>query len=200
MLGLYLIFGIFALASWLVSNSLQKRFKQYAQIPTANGMSGKEVVEKMLRDHGVSGVKVGSVSGMLTDHYNPVDKTINLSHDVYSGRNVAAAAIAAHAIANDKDYKYVYKTRSYIPFGDVIFRLDVFDKDDNRILSGPVHEKTSNEQIEIFSADYSTVIMTYYKRNLEGATDLVKDLTKEYQATYPTVTKVELFIQTLLIQ
>lgn len=111
-----------------------------------------------------------------------------------------SAAIAVHAIANDKDYKYVYKTRSYIPFGDVIFRLDVFDKDDNRILSGPVHEKTSNEQIEIFSADYSTVIMTYYKRNLEGATYLVKDLTKEYQATYPTVTKVELFIQTLLIQ
>ncbi|MEZ5004915.1 MAG: hypothetical protein R2738_00820 [Bacteroides graminisolvens] len=112
-----------------------------------------------------------------------------------------SAAIAAHAIANDKDYKYVYKTRSYIPFGDKVFRLDVYDKDDNNcILSGPVHEKTSNEQIEIFSADYSTVIMTYYKRNLEGATYLVKDLTKEYQATYPTVTKVELFIQTLLIQ
>ena len=111
-----------------------------------------------------------------------------------------SAAIAAHAIANDKDYKYVYKTRSYIPFGDKVVRLDVYDKDNNCILSGPVHEKISSEQIEIFSADYSTVIMTYYTRNLEGVFYLVKDLTKEYQATYPTVTKVELFIQTLLIQ
>ena len=114
-----MIFGIFALASWLVSNSLQKRFKKYAQIPTANGMSGKEVVEKMLRDHGISGVKVGSVSGMLTDHYNPVDKTINLCHDVYSGRNVAAAAVAAHecghAIQHDKAYAMLQLRSKLVP-------------------------------------------------------------------------------------
>lgn len=96
MIGLYLIFGLFALASWLVSKSLQNRFKRYSQIPTANGLSGKAVAEKMLRDSGIQGVKIGSVSGMLTDHYNPVNKTVNLSHDVYFGTSIAAAAIAAH--------------------------------------------------------------------------------------------------------
>ena len=119
MLGIYLIFGIFALVSWLVSNSLKKRFKQYAEIPTANGMSGKEVVEKMLRDHGISGVKIGSVSGMLTDHYNPVNKTINLSHEVYNGRNVAAAAVAAHecghAVQHHKAYAMLQLRSQLVP-------------------------------------------------------------------------------------
>jgi len=119
MIGIYLIFGVFALVSWLVSNSLKKRFAKYSQIETANGMSGKEVVEKMLRDHNIKGVKIGSVSGMLSDHYNPVDKTINLSHDVYNGRNVAAAAVAAHecghAIQHDRTYAMLELRSKLVP-------------------------------------------------------------------------------------
>lgn len=91
-----MIFGIFALLSWLVSNQLKKRFKKYSKLVTSNGMTGREVVEKMLRDHNISGVRVGSVSGQLTDHYDPTTKTINLSYEVYNGVNVAAAAVAAH--------------------------------------------------------------------------------------------------------
>ena len=96
MVMIYVIFGIFALISWMVSSRLKKKFKTYSKISTANGMTGREVVEKMLRDHNISGVKIGSVSGQLTDHYNPTTKTINLSNEVYNGANVAAAAVAAH--------------------------------------------------------------------------------------------------------
>ena len=79
MIGLPLIWIIFigfTLLSWLVSSQLQSRFKKYSKIPTANGMTGRDVVEKMLRDNGVQGVKIGSVEGQLTDHYNPANKTI----------------------------------------------------------------------------------------------------------------------------
>ena len=87
---IWIIFIGFTLLSWLVSHQLQSRFKKYSKIPTANGMTGRDVVEKMLRDNGVQGVKIGSVEGQLTDHYNPTNKTINLSHEVYYGANVAA--------------------------------------------------------------------------------------------------------------
>ncbi|MGB5990455.1 MAG: zinc metallopeptidase [Marinifilaceae bacterium] len=96
MLGIYAIFGIFALLSWLVSSQLKKRFKNYSKLPTNNGVTGREIVEKMLKDHNITGVRVGSVSGQLTDHYDPTTKTINLSNEVYNGANVAAAAVAAH--------------------------------------------------------------------------------------------------------
>ena len=119
MIGIYLIFGIFALISWLVSNQLKSRFKKYSKISTANGMSGAEVVEKMLRDHNIMGVKIGSVSGQLSDHYNPATKTINLSHDVYHGRNVSAAAVAAHecghALQHAESYALLNLRSSLVP-------------------------------------------------------------------------------------
>lgn len=93
---IWVIFIGFTLLSWLISQQLKSRFKKYSNIPTANGMTGKDVVEKMLRDNGIQGVKIGSVEGQLTDHYNPADKTINLSKEVYYGANIAAAAVAAH--------------------------------------------------------------------------------------------------------
>ena len=93
---IWIIFIGFTLISWLISHQLKSRFVTYSKIPTANGMTGRDVVEKMLRDNGISGVKIGSVEGQLTDHYNPVDKTINLSKDVYYGNSIAAAAVAAH--------------------------------------------------------------------------------------------------------
>ena len=105
---IWIIFIGFVIVSWLISHQLQVRFKKYSQIPTANGMTGRDVVEKMLRDNGVQGVKIGSVEGQLTDHYNPTDKTINLSHEVYYGANVAAAAVAAHECGHALQHAQAY--------------------------------------------------------------------------------------------
>lgn len=84
------------LASFLVQNMLQRRFEKYSKVPLTNGMTGAEVARKMMNDNGIYDVKVECVPGMLTDHYNPATKTVNLSAAVYSGRSVAAAAVAAH--------------------------------------------------------------------------------------------------------
>ncbi|QOR73587.1 hypothetical protein SAMN05443429_103175 [Cruoricaptor ignavus] len=92
----YLLFGIIFLASLAVQTMLKSKFKRYSELHLRNGMSGKEVAEKMLRDHGIHDVQVVSVPGQLTDHYNPLNKTVNLSEGVYMQRNAAAAAVAAH--------------------------------------------------------------------------------------------------------
>ena len=84
------------LASFLVQNMLQRRFEKYSKVPLTNGMPGAEVARKMMNDNGIYDVKVECIPGMLTDHYNPATKTVNLSEAVYSGRSVAAAAVAAH--------------------------------------------------------------------------------------------------------
>jgi len=96
MIGYYVIIGISMLVSWWVSNRLKSKFAYYSQVHLRNGLSGKEIAEKMLRDNGINDVKVISVPGQLTDHYNPADKTVNLSEGVYMQRNAAAAAVAAH--------------------------------------------------------------------------------------------------------
>ncbi|WP_313028400.1 zinc metallopeptidase [Soonwooa sp.] len=100
MTGYYLIIGLTMLASWIVSNRLKSKFQYYSQVHLRNGMSGKEVAEKMLRDNGINDVQVISVPGQLTDHYNPSDKTVNLSEAVYMQRNAAAAAVAAHEVGH----------------------------------------------------------------------------------------------------
>jgi Zn-dependent membrane protease YugP len=119
MTGIWIIFIAFALISWLISSQLKRRFVEYSNIPTANGMSGRDVAEKMLRDNGVFGVSIGSVSGQLTDHYDPTKKTINLSEDVYYGKNVAAAAVAAHecghAVQHAKAYQWLGMRSSLVP-------------------------------------------------------------------------------------
>lgn len=84
------------LASFLVQNMLQRRFEKYSKVPLTNGMTGAEVARKMMNDNGIYDVKVECIPGMLTDHYNPATKTVNLSEAVYSGRSVAAVAVAAH--------------------------------------------------------------------------------------------------------
>ncbi len=96
MTGYYLIFGLSMLVSWLVSSRLKSKFAYYSNVHLQNGMSGKEIAEKMLRDNNINDVRVISVPGQLTDHYNPADKTVNLSEGVYMQRNAAAAAVAAH--------------------------------------------------------------------------------------------------------
>lgn len=118
-LWIWVIFIGFTLLSWLISNQLKRRFVKYSKIPTANGMTGRDVVEKMLKDNGISGVKIGSIEGQLTDHYNPVDKTINLSHDVYYGNSIAAAAVAAHecghAVQHAKAYSMLKLRSALVP-------------------------------------------------------------------------------------
>ena len=91
---IYALFGIITLVSWLVQKSLEMKFKKYSEVPLP--LSGREVAEKMLRDNGIFDVEVISVEGQLTDHYNPAQKTVNLSEGVFEQRNVAAAAVAAH--------------------------------------------------------------------------------------------------------
>lgn len=94
--NIWVIFIVFMILSWIVSMILKSKFKKFSKIPVDNGMSGREVAERMLRDNGIYDVRIESVQGHLSDHYNPENKTINLSPDVYNGRNISAAAVAAH--------------------------------------------------------------------------------------------------------
>lgn len=94
--------------SFLVQSMLQSRFNKYSKIPVSNGMSGAEVAQKMLRDNGINDVKVVATKGMLTDHYNPQTKTVNLSEGVYASRSIAAAAVAAHECGHAVQHAYGY--------------------------------------------------------------------------------------------
>ncbi len=109
MSGYYVIAGLIALISSLVSNRLKSKFKKYSALTLRNGMSGAEIAEKMLSDHGIRNVKVISTPGQLTDHYNPRDKTVNLSEVVYSQRNAAAAAVAAHEVGHAVQHAEAYQ-------------------------------------------------------------------------------------------
>jgi len=108
MLGYYVLLGAIALVSWIVSNRLKSKFEEYSKIHLRNGMSGAEIAEKMLADNGIYDVKVISTPGRLTDHYNPVDKTVNLSEAVYNQRNAAAAAVAAHECGHAVQHATAY--------------------------------------------------------------------------------------------
>ncbi len=94
--GIYIIGGIFMLLSMFVSGRLKSKFKKYSKVQLRNNLSGKEIAELMLKQNGITDVKVVQVNGQLTDHYNPANKTVNLSEGVYSMRNAAAAAVASH--------------------------------------------------------------------------------------------------------
>ncbi|WP_307461672.1 zinc metallopeptidase [Chryseobacterium sp. SORGH_AS_0447] len=106
--GYYLIIIISMAVSWYVSWRLKSKFEHYSQVHLRNGLSGKEVAEKMLRDNGINDVQVMSVPGQLTDHYNPENKTVNLSEAVYMQRNAAAAAVAAHECGHAVQHKVGY--------------------------------------------------------------------------------------------
>ena len=108
MIGYYILIGAIALVSWLVSNQLKQKFKKYSKVHLRNGMSGKEIAEKMLSDNGIYDVEVISTPGQLTDHYNPKNKTVNLSESVYSQRNAAAAAVAAHECGHAVQHAQAY--------------------------------------------------------------------------------------------
>lgn len=116
---IWIIFGIVAIVSWLISHSLKNKFRNYSSIPTNGYLSGREVALKMLHENGIYDVEVVSVEGELTDHYNPIKKTVNLSRDVYEGRHIAAAAVAAHecghAIQHAQAYSWLKLRTALVP-------------------------------------------------------------------------------------
>ncbi len=119
MMGYYIIAGLIFLVSMIVSNKLKSKFKKYSKVHLQNGMSGREIAERMLSDNGIHDVKVISAPGMLTDHYNPAKKTVNLSEGVYTQRNAAAAAVAAHecghAVQHAQAYSWLQMRSKLVP-------------------------------------------------------------------------------------
>ena len=95
-MGYFLIIGLFAIIGQVVSSRLKSKFKHYAQVPMAGGLTGAEVAQKMMNDYNINDVKIVQGQGFLSDHYNPQTKTVSLSPEVYQGRSVASAAVAAH--------------------------------------------------------------------------------------------------------
>lgn len=118
-----IIIGVIALFSWMVSSKLKSKFEQYSKISLRNGMSGAEIAEKMLADNGIRDVKVISTPGQLTDHYNPANKTVNLSEAVYNQRNAAAAAVAAHecghAVQHAQAYSWLTMRSQMVPIVNI---------------------------------------------------------------------------------
>ena len=134
---IWIIMIAFMIVGGIVSSRLKSKFKKYSQIPTLSGMSGKEIAERMLADNHIYDVKVISVPGKLTDHYNPMDKTINLSPDVYQGRHVSAAAVAAHecghAVQHATAYSWLQMRSQMVPMVNMsnkamstVFLLGIF--------------------------------------------------------------------------
>lgn len=123
MLGYYILIGAIALVSWAVSSTLKRKFAKYSKVHLRNGMSGREIAEKMLADNGIYDVEVISTPGQLTDHYNPKNKTVNLSEAVYNQRNAAAAAVAAHevghAVQHAQAYSYLQMRSQLVPIVSV---------------------------------------------------------------------------------
>jgi uncharacterized protein len=126
-IGQILIFAVFALFSWIISYQLKSRFKRYSLIPTNRGISGKDVAELMLRDNGINDVRVVPTEGQLSDNYNPTNKTISLSKEVFYGQNVAAAAVAAHetghAIQHANAYAPLKLRTALVPLQNVSAKI-----------------------------------------------------------------------------
>jgi Zn-dependent membrane protease YugP len=117
-MGLFLLITV-GLISFAVQWRFKSKFKTYSEIGLLSGLSGKEIAEKMLADHGIADVEIISVEGQLTDHYNPQNKTVNLSPEVYHGKSVASAAVAAHecghAVQHAKAYSWLQFRSSMVP-------------------------------------------------------------------------------------
>jgi len=117
--SIFIVSIVFLLISLLVSGILKRKFSSYSKIPLQSGLSGREIAEKMLRESGIYDVKVTSVNGFLSDHYNPLTKTVNLSPEVYEGRSVSAAAVAAHecghAVQHADGYQWLMMRSKLVP-------------------------------------------------------------------------------------
>ncbi|MBP9925504.1 MAG: zinc metallopeptidase [Cyclobacteriaceae bacterium] len=122
-MGAIIITGFFMLVGWLVSSRLKAKFKRYSEIRLTKDLTGAEIARLMIADNGINDVQVISVEGQLTDHYNPATKTVNLSHDVYHGRNAASTAVAAHecghAVQHAKAYSMLQFRSAMVPIQNV---------------------------------------------------------------------------------
>lgn len=127
MLGYYLLAGVMLLIGMAVSGTLKRKFAEYSQVPISNGMSGKEIAEKMLHDNGIYDVQVISTPGFLSDHYNPENKTVNLSPDVYEGRSISSTAVAAHecghAVQHARAYSMLRLRSALVPIVQISTNL-----------------------------------------------------------------------------
>ncbi|GGE07559.1 MULTISPECIES: zinc metallopeptidase [Sphingobacterium] len=123
----WIIFIGIMLVSWIVQFTFRNKFKKYSEMPLSSGLSGAEIAQKMLNENGINDVQIISVEGQLTDHYNPANKTVNLSPDVYHGRSVAAAAVAAHecghAVQHATAYSWLQFRSAMVPIVSVASKL-----------------------------------------------------------------------------
>lgn len=119
-MGYMIIAGIFTLIGWWVSSRLKSKFNEYSRVPISQGMSGKEIAETMLRYYGIEDVKVLPAQGFLSDHYNPANKTVNLSPEIYQGRSVMSAAVSAHECGHAVQHATAYSALKFrsaiVPF------------------------------------------------------------------------------------
>src|SRR5690606_15474217 len=127
MAGYWIIFIGIMLVSMIVQWRFRGKFKKYSEMPLSSGMTGRDVAEKMLNDHGIYDVDIISVEGQLSDHYNPANRTVNLSPEVYHGRSIAAAAVAAHecghAVQHAKAYSWLQFRSAMVPLVSVASRM-----------------------------------------------------------------------------
>lgn len=127
MASYWIIFIGIMLVSMIVQWRFRSKFKKYSEMPLSSGMTGRDIAEKMLHDHGIYDVQIISAQGQLSDHYNPADRTVNLSPEVYSGRSVAAAAVAAHecghAVQHAKAYSWLQFRSAMVPAVSVASKL-----------------------------------------------------------------------------
>jgi hypothetical protein len=130
MIGLIVISVVFAGIGWLISNQLKNKFKKYGQVGLLNGLSGREIAEKMLAYYGIYDVQITQGQGTLTDHYNPQTKTVNLSPDIYQGRSVMAAAVAAHecghAVQHAESYAMLKMRSAIVPLVNISANLQQY--------------------------------------------------------------------------
>ncbi len=129
-MGYFIILGFFSLIGFLVSGRLKSKFKKYSQVPTSSGMNGAEIAGEMLRHYGINDVRIVQGQGSLTDHYNPTNKTIALSPEVYNGRHVSAAAVAAHecghAVQHAQAYSMLTMRSNLVPVVQFSSRIQQF--------------------------------------------------------------------------
>ncbi|SDS37176.1 hypothetical protein SAMN05216503_2851 [Polaribacter sp. KT25b] len=165
MIGFYILIGAISLISWLVSNKLKSKFKKYSQIQLRNGMSGAEIAEKMLADNGIFDVKVISTPGRLTDHYNPVDKTVNLSEAVFNQRNAASAAVAAHecghAVQHAQAYSYLKMRSQLVPIVSVTSKFSQWLVIGGIILGATYDSATGSAGIGFYIAITGLIFMGF---------------------------------------
>lgn len=122
-----IIFVAVAIASFIVQARFKNKFKKYSETPLSTGLTGRDIAEKMLHDNGIYDVRILSAEGSLSDHYNPADRTVNLSPEVYSGRSIAAAAVAAHecghAVQHAKAYSWLQFRSAMVPIVNISSNL-----------------------------------------------------------------------------